>query len=153
MANIVYFDLETQKIATEVGGWGHIDKMGLAVAVLYHTDKNEYSVYLEKFLTTKEFSQEVPEIEMYLADVKRELGKAKEASELYKKVIDTKDARYSKEAATLWTASLSDAISKQSKPGGTNATQPSSVERDFVAAADELEENLEGSAEAREASL
>ena len=48
MANIVYFDLETQKIATEVGGWGHIDKMGLAVAVLYHTDKNEYSVYLEK---------------------------------------------------------------------------------------------------------
>ena len=48
MANIVYFDLETQKIATEVGGWGHIDKMGLAVAVLYHTDKSEYSVYLEK---------------------------------------------------------------------------------------------------------
>jgi DEAD/DEAH box helicase domain-containing protein len=48
MPNIVYFDLETQKIATEVGGWGHIDKMGLAVAVLYHTDKNEYSVYLEK---------------------------------------------------------------------------------------------------------
>ena len=38
MANIVYFDLETQKIASEVGGWGHIDKMGLAVAVLYHTD-------------------------------------------------------------------------------------------------------------------
>ena len=48
MASIVYFDLETQKIATEVGGWGHIDKMGLAVAVLYHTDKSEYSVYLEK---------------------------------------------------------------------------------------------------------
>lgn len=48
MANIVYFDLETQKIASEVGGWGHIDKMGLAVAVLYHTDRSAYEVYLEK---------------------------------------------------------------------------------------------------------
>ena len=33
MANIVYFDLETQKVASEVGGWAHIDRMGLAVAV------------------------------------------------------------------------------------------------------------------------
>jgi len=48
VANIVYFDLETQKIASEVGGWGHIDKMGLAVAVLYHTDRCAYEVYLEK---------------------------------------------------------------------------------------------------------
>ena len=48
MANIVYFDLETQKIASEVGGWGHIDKMGLAVAVLYHSDRSAYEVYLEK---------------------------------------------------------------------------------------------------------
>ena len=48
MANIVYFDLETQKVASEVGGWAHIDKMGLAVAVLYHTDREEYGVYLEK---------------------------------------------------------------------------------------------------------
>lgn len=48
VANIVYFDLETQKIASEVGGWGHIDKMGLAVAVLYHTDRSAYEVYLEK---------------------------------------------------------------------------------------------------------
>lgn len=48
MANIVYFDLETQKIAAEVGGWGHIDKMGLAVAVLYHTDRAAYEIYLEK---------------------------------------------------------------------------------------------------------
>ncbi|NCZ97068.1 helicase, partial [bacterium] len=30
MSKVVYFDLETQKIAAEVGGWGHIDKMGLA---------------------------------------------------------------------------------------------------------------------------
>ncbi|MCX6935633.1 MAG: ribonuclease H-like domain-containing protein [Verrucomicrobia bacterium] len=48
MANLVYFDLETKKIASEVGGWGHIDKMGLAVAVLYHAQRAEYSIYLEK---------------------------------------------------------------------------------------------------------
>ncbi|NDC80140.1 MAG: helicase [Verrucomicrobia bacterium] len=48
MGKIVYFDLETQKIASEVGGWGHIDKMGLAVAVLYHSDRAAYEVYLEK---------------------------------------------------------------------------------------------------------
>ena len=48
MAKIVYFDLETQKIASEMGGWGHIDKMGLAVAVLYHSDRSAYEVYLEK---------------------------------------------------------------------------------------------------------
>ena len=48
MGNIVYFDLETQKSAAEVGGWGHIDRMGVSVAVLYHSDKGEYAVYLEK---------------------------------------------------------------------------------------------------------
>jgi len=48
MGNIVYFDLETQKVAAEVGGWGNIDKMGISVAALYHADKGEYSVYLEK---------------------------------------------------------------------------------------------------------
>jgi DEAD/DEAH box helicase domain-containing protein len=48
MGNIVYFDLETQKVAAEVGGWGNIDKMGISVAALYHAKKGEYSVYLEK---------------------------------------------------------------------------------------------------------
>ena len=48
MGNIVYFDLETQKVASVVGGWGNIDKMGISVAALYHADKGEYSVYLEK---------------------------------------------------------------------------------------------------------
>jgi len=48
MGNIVYFDLETQKVAAEVGGWGNIDKMGISVAALYHAEKREYSVYLEK---------------------------------------------------------------------------------------------------------
>jgi len=48
MGNIVYFDLETQKVAAEVGGWGNIDKMGISVAALYHAERGEYSVYLEK---------------------------------------------------------------------------------------------------------
>ena len=42
MGNIVYFDLETQKVAAEVGGWGNIDKMGISVAALYHSEKGEY---------------------------------------------------------------------------------------------------------------
>ena len=35
--NIVYFDLETQKSAEEVGGWGNISKMGMSVGVTYST--------------------------------------------------------------------------------------------------------------------
>ena len=35
--NIVYFDLETQKSADEVGGWGNISKMGMSVGVTYST--------------------------------------------------------------------------------------------------------------------
>ena len=29
--NIVYFDLETMRAADEVGGWKHIDKMGMSI--------------------------------------------------------------------------------------------------------------------------
>jgi DEAD/DEAH box helicase domain-containing protein len=46
--NIVYFDLETQKSADEVGGWGNISKMGLSVAVTYSTAREEYTIYGEK---------------------------------------------------------------------------------------------------------
>jgi len=35
--NIVYFDLETQKSAEEVGGWGNISKMGMSVGVTFST--------------------------------------------------------------------------------------------------------------------
>jgi DEAD/DEAH box helicase domain-containing protein len=31
----VVFDLETQRLAQEVGGWRHIDKLGLAAAVVF----------------------------------------------------------------------------------------------------------------------
>ena len=35
MKNIVYFDLETQKSAEEVGGWDKISAMGMSLGVTY----------------------------------------------------------------------------------------------------------------------
>ena len=46
--NIVYFDLETQKSAEEVGGWNNIAKMGMSVGVTYSTASGEYKIYGEK---------------------------------------------------------------------------------------------------------
>src|SRR5215216_5167882 len=46
--NIVYFDLETQKSADEVGGWNNINRMGLSVGVTYSTSRGEYRIYGEK---------------------------------------------------------------------------------------------------------
>ncbi len=45
--NIVYFDLETQKSADEVGGWGNISKMGMSIGVTYSTASSEYKIYGE----------------------------------------------------------------------------------------------------------
>jgi DEAD/DEAH box helicase domain-containing protein len=46
--NIVYFDLETQKSADEVGGWGNISKMGLSVGVTFSSAAGEYKIYGEQ---------------------------------------------------------------------------------------------------------
>ena len=48
MKNTVYFDLETQKSADEVGGWDHISRMGMSVAVTYNTTRSEYKIYGEQ---------------------------------------------------------------------------------------------------------
>ena len=45
---IQYFDLETQKSADEVGGWGIIHKMGLAIGVVWDSVDQDYFVYEEK---------------------------------------------------------------------------------------------------------
>jgi len=37
MKNVVYFDLETQKSANEVGGWNRISNMGMSVGVTFST--------------------------------------------------------------------------------------------------------------------
>lgn len=46
--NIVYFDLETQKSADEVGGWDNIRDMRMSVGVTYSTARGAYQIYDEK---------------------------------------------------------------------------------------------------------
>jgi DEAD/DEAH box helicase domain-containing protein len=45
--NIVYFDLETQKTANDVGGWDKKRDMGMSVGVTYSTALGEYRIYPE----------------------------------------------------------------------------------------------------------
>lgn len=47
MKNIVYFDLETQRSAHDVGGWNHIDRMGMSIGVTYSTARGDYQIYGE----------------------------------------------------------------------------------------------------------
>lgn len=115
-----------------------------------------YAVYLKSFLEKDDPRQETPEIQMYLAEVKRDLGKSKEASELYRKVVDSRDKRYAKEAGALWTASLSEAVKKSdhgNAPGGGPAKEPNETEKEFIAAADAMQDSLGDTAEGREAAL
>src|SRR6185503_7311148 len=48
MKNTVYFDLETQKSAEEVGGWHNVREMRMSLAVTYSTATNEYKIYPEQ---------------------------------------------------------------------------------------------------------
>ena len=45
MKNVVYFDLETQKSADEVGGWDRIRDMRMSVGVTYSTARGTYLIY------------------------------------------------------------------------------------------------------------
>jgi len=45
--DIVYFDLETQRTANDVGGWGNKDRMGMSVGVTYSTADEAYRIYPE----------------------------------------------------------------------------------------------------------
>jgi DEAD/DEAH box helicase domain-containing protein len=47
MRNIVYFDLETQKSADEVGGWAKIRDMRMSVGVTFSTQRGTYQIYGE----------------------------------------------------------------------------------------------------------
>ncbi len=47
MDKLLVFDLETQFLADEVGGWGHIRDMRLAVGVTYSPSEDRYRVYCE----------------------------------------------------------------------------------------------------------
>ncbi|MDD5199517.1 MAG: ribonuclease H-like domain-containing protein [Terrimicrobiaceae bacterium] len=45
--DIVYFDLETQRTANDVGGWSNKDRMGMSVGVTFSTATGEYRIYSE----------------------------------------------------------------------------------------------------------
>jgi hypothetical protein len=46
--NIVYFDLETQRTANDVGGWDKKSDMKMSLGVTYSTNLKEYRIYTEK---------------------------------------------------------------------------------------------------------
>jgi len=45
--NLVYFDLETQKSAAEVGGWHNKRAMKMSLGVTYSTARGSYEIYRE----------------------------------------------------------------------------------------------------------
>jgi DEAD/DEAH box helicase domain-containing protein len=45
--NLVYFDLETQRSAQEVGGWHNKRDMKMSVGVTYSTTRGSYEIYPE----------------------------------------------------------------------------------------------------------
>jgi DEAD/DEAH box helicase domain-containing protein len=47
MSNLVYFDLETQKSAAEVGGWHNKRAMKMSLGVTYSTQRGSYEIYRE----------------------------------------------------------------------------------------------------------
>ncbi|HEX8834116.1 MAG TPA: ribonuclease H-like domain-containing protein [Abditibacteriaceae bacterium] len=45
MMNFVYFDIETERLASEVGGWQNIEQLGLAVAVTNTSHSDEFRAF------------------------------------------------------------------------------------------------------------
>ena len=45
--NIVYFDLETQRTANDVGGWDRKADMGVSIGVTYSTETESYEIFGE----------------------------------------------------------------------------------------------------------
>lgn len=106
-----------------------------------------YYAYINLFLKKESSSPELNEIRMYFGEVKRELGKPKEAARLYAQVFKSDDKRYKKEAAVSWIASVSETIT--TAPGGAI----SDSEKEYVEAVDELASEFPDIAESREARL
>jgi DEAD/DEAH box helicase domain-containing protein len=48
VSNVVYFDLETQRSADEVGGWDKVREMRMSIGVTYSTARGDYRIYGEK---------------------------------------------------------------------------------------------------------
>ncbi|MBC7387257.1 MAG: tetratricopeptide repeat protein [Cryobacterium sp.] len=121
------------------------DKGSLAVA------ENFYTVYLNQFLAKEDEKKETPEVQMYLAEVKRDMDKPSDAAFLYKQVIRSKDDRYAKQAAAFWMASLGETIERAKKSGKTEEIE--TYEKDFIEASDYVAENFESRPEGLQARL
>lgn len=46
--DLIYFDLETQRTANDVGGWSNKHKMGMSIGVTYNATQSEYHIYTEQ---------------------------------------------------------------------------------------------------------
>lgn len=47
MSDFLVFDLETQRSAQDVGGWGNIAEMKMSVGVVWDSSKDDFCIYLE----------------------------------------------------------------------------------------------------------
>jgi tetratricopeptide (TPR) repeat protein len=114
-----------------------------------------YALYLQELLSRDDPRGEKGEIQMYLAEVKRDLGKKKEASALYREIVEKGDDRFKKDAAANWVGALSETLKAQSSAGSVTSgkARPTETEVEFVKASDQLQERIEGSIEAREAAI
>lgn len=113
--------------------------------------ENFYTIYLNQFLAKKDDKKETPEIQMYLAEVKRDIGKPQDAAFLYKQVIRSKDDRYAKQAAAFWMSSLGETIANAKKNGKTEDI--SGYEKDFIEASDYVADNFGTKVEGLQAQL
>ncbi len=114
--------------------------------------ENFYSLYLNKFLSVSDPANEKGEIQMYLAEVKKDLGKTDEAAYLYRTVIDSKDARYSKQASALWMDSLSQSV-KTAKNKGAKIEDLRKLESDYLDASKDVVEQYGDTREGLQARL
>lgn len=108
-----------------------------------------YTHYIDFFLKRSDPRGELNEIKMYLADAKRDLGQSAGSAELYKQIIQSKDSKFSKQAADLWVGSLTEVLKTQKHTGA----ELTAVEKDFIAAVDFLNDNSPDTETAKEASL
>jgi tetratricopeptide (TPR) repeat protein len=114
----------------------------LAIAERFY---QRYLEILDKTSINDEMLKDRNEIKMYLAEVKRELKKPKEAAMIYRQVLREKDPRFAKEAGLLWVSSLTDALREL---GQTKRSEPTEVELEFVEAVTELSNAVPDSKEA-----
>lgn len=121
--------------------------------IALQTSEAFYTAYWDYFLKKEDPNQELSEIQMYLAEVKRELGKPNEAVQLYRQVIQSpSQKKFSKEAAQLWIASLIEAM-KKTGASHSSGDAPSDLEKQFVEASDLMQTGQGDTQETRESSL